>query len=243
MKLTKEEQKLVDLRVKDLEEQNEKIHYELDCYYGYVRDLLKVRIKTAENERIKGLLEKTFYDYFGGSFNNGLGFGVDSMLDYKEKSHDNYEYILRIIKETDAIKVESIKKPFGNIEADFYPMWSENSVKFYAIPCPKCGKWIHKGCYQCTCGETFPEPETEYQILKENEDYIVRKCRGGYCYEYEWVEIVKDGQVFRARQGYVVDDDYYSDEDDFDDDDLDSVEDTGVIENKITIDLDKEELE
>ena len=237
MKLTKEEKNLVDLRIKDLEEQNEKIHRELDSYYSDVRDLLKVRIKTAENERIKGLLEKTFYDYFGGSFNNGLGFGVDSMLDYEEKSHDNYEYILRIIKETDAIKVESIKKPFGNIEADFYPMWSENSVKFYAIPCPKCGKWIHKGCYQCTCGETFPEPETEYRVIENNENYIVRECRGGYCYKDEWVEIVKGGQVFRACQGYVVDDDYYSE------DDLDSIEDTRVIENKTTVDLDKEELE
>ena len=237
MKLTKEEKRLVDLRIKDLEEQNEKIHRELDSYYSDVLNLLKVRIKTAENERIKGLLEKTRYDYFGGSFNRDLGFGVDSILDYKEKSHDNYEYILRIIKETDAIKVESYKTSINSLVADFYPLWYERHLSHITMKCPACGKLIHRGCKKCTCGKEFPEPETEYQILKENEDYIVRKCRGGYCYEYEWVEIVKDSQVFRACPGYVVDDDYYSE------DDLDSIEDTGVIENKTTIDLDKEELE
>lgn len=230
MKLTKEEKRLVDLRIKDLEEQNEKIHRELDSYYGDVLNLLKVRIKTAENERIKGLLEKTRYDYFGGFFNRDLGFGVDSILDYKEKSHDNYEYILRIIKETDAIKVESYKTTNNRLVADFYPLWS--SLDYCTMKCPACGKLIHKNCYKCTCGKEFPEPETKYSLIEDNGDYIVRKCRGGYDYENEWIEIVKDGKVFFARQGYVVDDSVYADE--FDD---------YVDEDKTTVDLDKEELE
>ena len=228
MKLTKEEQKLVDLRVKDLEEQNEKIHYELDCYYGYVSNLLKVRIKTAENERIKGLLKKTYHDYFCSG--TDLNWGIESVLGFKERSQLNYEYILSIIKETDAIKVESYKTTNNRLVADFYPLWS--SLDYCTMKCPACGKLIHKNCYKCTCGKEFPEPETKYSLIEDNGDYIVRKCRGGYDYEDEWIEIVKDGQVFFARLGYVGDDSVYDDE--FDD---------YVDEDKTTVDLDKEELE
>ena len=228
MKLTKEEQKLVDLRVKDLEEQNEKIHYELDCYYGYVSNLLKVRIKTAENERIKGLLKKTYHDYFCSG--TDLNWGIESVLGFKERSQLNYEYILSIIKETDAIKVESYKTTNNRLVADFYPLWS--SLDYCTMKCPACGKLIHKNCYKCTCGKEFPEPETKYSLIEDKGDYIVRKCRGGYDYEDEWIEIVKDGKVFFARQGYVVDDSVYDDE--FDD---------YVDEDKTIVDLDKEELE
>ena len=228
MKLSDNDKKLIDWRIKDLEQKNEDIHRELDSYYGYVSNLLKVRIKTAENERIKGLLKKTYHDYFCSG--TDLNWGIESVLGFKERSQLNYEYILSIIKETDAIKVESYKTTNNRLVADFYPLWS--SLDYCTMKCPACGKLIHKNCYKCTCGKEFPEPETKYSLIEDNGDYIVRKCRGGYDYEDEWIEIVKDGKVFFARQGYVVDDSVYDDE--FDD---------YVDEDKTTVDLDKEELE